>query len=51
MRPINRNRNLRLYTDYGQARNDLALSIGWYCSYCEMPTKNMIEVEHVIPVH
>lgn len=51
MRPVNRNRNTRTYTDYRAARNDLSTSIGWYCSYCEMPVKNMIEIEHVIPVN
>ena len=38
------------YSDYKAARNDLAIAIGWFCSYCEMPVKNMIEVEHVHPV-
>lgn len=51
MRPVNRSRNTTKYTDYHQARNVLADSIGWYCSYCEMPIKNMIEVEHVIPIN
>ena len=41
MRPVNR--NTRTYTDYRAARNDLSTSIGWYCSYCEMPVKNMID--------
>lgn len=51
MRPVNKNRNTHTYTDYRAARNDLTLSIGWYCSYCEMPVKNMLEIEHVIPIN
>lgn len=49
MRPINKPNNSKVYTRYQNARNDLAEKIGWYCSYCEMPVKNMVEVEHVIP--
>lgn len=40
-----------LLHDYKSARNDLADRIGWYCSYCEMPVANMLEVEHVHPVN
>ncbi len=39
------------YSYYKDARNDLAGRIGWICSYCEMPVKNMIEVEHVHPIN
>lgn len=51
MRPINRPNSSASYSNYRDARNDLAEKIGWYCSYCEMQTKNMIEIEHVEPVH
>lgn len=50
MRPVTRGVAPGVYTQYKDARNDLATSIGWYCSYCEMPVKNSIEVEHVHPV-
>lgn len=49
MRPVKRGTAPKTYSDYKDARNDLADRLGWYCSYCEMPVKNMIEVEHVIP--
>lgn len=49
MRPVDKGNAPRQYSHYREARNDLAGRIGWYCSYCEMPVKNMIEVEHVIP--
>lgn len=49
MRPVNRGPAPKTYSDYRDARNDLVDRLGWYCSYCEMPVKNMIEVEHVIP--
>ncbi len=51
MRPVNKRDAPREYSDYRDARDDLADAIGWYCSYCEMPVKNMIEVEHVVPRH
>lgn len=50
MRSINRGLAPSIYTNYKAARNDLAGKIGWFCSYCEMPVKNMIEVEHIHPV-
>ena len=49
MRPVNKGTAPALYTHWGQARTDLANTIGWYCSYCEMAITNMIEVEHVVP--
>lgn len=49
MRPVKRGTAPKTYSNYRDARNDLADRLGWYCSYCEMPVKNMIEVEHVIP--
>jgi len=51
MRPVNKGTAPKIYTHYRNARNDLASQIGWYCSYCEMPTNNMIEVEHIIPTN
>jgi len=50
MRPVDKGDAPKQYSDYKKARNDLAGRIGWYCSYCEMPVKNMIEVEHVVPI-
>lgn len=49
MRPVLKEHPPGIYTRYSHARNDLAARVGWYCSYCEMPVMNMIEVEHVIP--
>lgn len=50
MRSVEKGLSSNTYTNYKDARNDLANTIGWYCSYCEMPVRNMIEVEHVHPV-
>jgi hypothetical protein len=49
MRPVIRGTAPNNYSHWGQARNDLAAKIGWYCSYCEMGVTNMIEVEHIVP--
>jgi hypothetical protein len=49
MRPVIRGNAPKVYTHWGQARNDLGNQIGWYCSYCEMGVTNMIEVEHIVP--
>lgn len=49
MRPVDKGNAPKTYTDYKNARHDLAGKIGYYCSYCEMSTLNMIEVEHVHP--
>lgn len=49
MRPVDKGAAPRVYTDYGQARHDLAVHIGYYCSYCEMRVFNSIEVEHILP--
>jgi uncharacterized protein (TIGR02646 family) len=49
MRPVDKGAAPRAYTDYGQARHDLAERIGYYCSYCEMKVYNSIEVEHILP--
>jgi len=49
MRPVDKGIVPKQYTNYQNSRDDLAKKIGWYCSYCEMPVKNMIEVEHVVP--
>lgn len=50
MRSVHRGIAPNTYTNYKAARNDLAGRLGWFCSYCEMPVKNMIEVEHIHPV-
>lgn len=49
MRPVDKGAAPQAYTDYGQARHDLAKRIGYYCSYCEMKVYNSIEVEHILP--
>jgi uncharacterized protein (TIGR02646 family) len=49
MRPVDKGVAPQEYTDYGQARHDLAERIGYYCSYCEMRVLNSIEVEHILP--
>jgi len=51
MRAIDKGNSPKAYSSYRDARPDLASLIGYYCSYCEMGTNNMIEVEHVHPVH
>lgn len=50
MRPVDKGTAPNVYTDYGQARHNLADKIGYYCSYCEMGVNNMIEVEHIVPL-
>ncbi len=50
MRSVTKGNPPQVYVDYKAARNDMAAVIGWFCSYCEMPVRNMIEVEHVHPV-
>ncbi|MCT4615817.1 MAG: HNH endonuclease [Marinifilaceae bacterium] len=49
MRPVDKGNAPKTYTDHGQARHDLAVRIGYYCSYCEMKIRNSIEVEHILP--
>jgi len=49
MRPVDKGTAPQTYTDYGQARHDLAERIGYYCSYCEMKVFNSIEIEHILP--
>lgn len=51
MRPVEKGIAPNVYNQHGDARHDLASRIGYYCSYCEMGVKNMIEVEHVHPVN
>lgn len=50
MRQVDKGTAPNVYTDYGDARHDLAGRIGYYCSYCEMGVNNMIEVEHIHPI-
>lgn len=49
MRPVDKGTAPKVYTEYGEARHDLAERIGYYCSYCEMKVFNSIEVEHILP--
>lgn len=51
MRPVSKGSAPRVFNSYRDARHDLAERIGYYCSYCEMATWNMIEVEHVYPIN
>lgn len=51
MRPVDKGTAPKVYSKYGDARHDLADVIGYFCSYCEMATWNMIEVEHVHPIN
>jgi hypothetical protein len=51
MRSVDKGLPPRTYSAYKAARNDLTDRIGWICSYCEMPVKNMIEVEHIHPIN
>ncbi|WP_284460674.1 HNH endonuclease signature motif containing protein [Chryseobacterium sp.] len=51
MRAINKGVSTTEYSVYGDARHDLGKRLGYYCSYCEMATNNMIEVEHVHPIN
>lgn len=51
MRSVDKGLAPRTYSAYKAARNDLTDRIGWICSYCEMPVKNMIEVEHIHPIN
>ncbi|PKG40366.1 HNH endonuclease domain-containing protein [Psychromonas sp. Urea-02u-13] len=39
----------KVYTQYGQAKDDLKNSIGHFCSYCEMNICNQSDIEHVQP--
>ncbi len=50
MRPVDKGTSPKTYTNYQDARDDLADRIEWVCSYCEMGVKNMINVEHVVPL-
>lgn len=50
MRAVAKGGAPKIYTNYQDARKDLAGAIGWYCSYCEMGIRHMIEVEHVVPI-
>ncbi|MDH5397061.1 MAG: HNH endonuclease [Cyclobacteriaceae bacterium] len=49
MRPVDKGKSPNVYKNWKDARNDLAIRLGWYCSYCEMPVSNMLEVEHIVP--
>ncbi len=37
------------FSHYRDARNELATRLGFYCSYCEMPKQEAIDVEHMAP--
>jgi len=56
MRPVERgpwpqteNGSNVAFADYRDARNELATRIGFFCSYCEMPKREAIDVEHKAP--
>ncbi|MGG5578109.1 HNH endonuclease [Myroides sp. C15-4] len=50
MRAVNKGLKPRDFNSYKEARAYLTTRLGYYCSYCEMGTNNMIEVEHIEPV-
>ena len=55
MRPVERgplplvNGVPKVVRDYGEFRDNLAESLGLYCSYCEAPIAAKLEVEHIAP--
>lgn len=56
MRPINRglipkneDGTDKVYTSYGQAKDDLRERLSSFCSYCEMNIDNQPDIEHVSP--
>lgn len=51
MRPIIKRRNTKVYNEYGEAKSDLILHIGHFCSYCErhVSPESALEVEHILP--
>ncbi len=56
MRPINRglipkneDGTDKIYTSYGQAKDDLRERLSSFCSYCEMNIDNQPDIEHVSP--
>lgn len=48
MRPVNKGKAPRRYSDYKEAKWDLVKKLGNYCSYCEMNTDNQNDIEHVV---
>lgn len=51
MRPVNKGDAPKTFKTYDEARHPLAKKIGYYCSYCEMPVFQSIEVEHILPIN
>jgi uncharacterized protein (TIGR02646 family) len=49
MRPVERGLAPQIYTQYGDAIEDLKNRLGSYCSYCERQVAASLAVEHVIP--
>lgn len=49
MRPVDRGEAPREYSKYEEAKGDLVLRLGLFCSYCERPIKTLLAVEHVLP--
>ena len=49
MRPVNKGKSpYQKIKSYEEATSYLGKRLGFYCSYCEMPIKNVPEVEHFI---
>jgi uncharacterized protein (TIGR02646 family) len=48
-RPIDSAGNSQVFTKYQEARGHLIDRLGEYCSYCEMPLKASLAVEHCQP--
>lgn len=49
MRPVDKGKNSRSYSDYRDAFSDLSVRLGDYCSYCERQIKAQLAVEHIQP--
>jgi len=49
MRPVDKGKNEKKFSDYHQALSDLIDRLGEYCSYCEMRLEASLHVEHVQP--
>jgi len=48
--PVDDNNAAIVFNHYVDARPHLTKRIGRYCSYCEIPKQDLVEVEHIIPV-
>ncbi|MCX6582161.1 MAG: HNH endonuclease [Candidatus Aminicenantes bacterium] len=49
MRPIEKGKNSKTFNQYQDAKGDLIVRLGNYCSYCERELPASLAVEHVQP--